>query len=321
MRGSTSQRERGRGYEERHPHRYRESGRYGHDNIADHEPLMRNGRGHGRYRHQEQHHLSSTFSKTDFGKNLQQLHTTLKDSIRFFRDFEENYLEETDGIKRYATSRVMDELWTAKAVTSDRDPSSRPSQCSPPDKRGSDGQYSNHRQSFRGGKFRDHIQYIREDFENVLSSGPPRPHRKQHHRERMGSIGSVDSVAAARLDADSTARLMGKLAGQYKVLGKILGNIYKVRSYVQEFIKESELLAGYLDKSRNLWQLEEQVQPRQRQREFQQQEREPERERDRATRHQHDEHGYQSDGQDHGFKSDRDSGPYEDSNQKQVDEW
>lgn len=299
---------------------------------------MKSGRNHGhdRYRHQEQHHISSTFSKTAFGKALQQLHTTLKDSIRFFRDFEESYLEETYGIKLYATPRAMEELWTAKAVTSDRDPSSRPSQCSPPDKRGFDGQYSNSRQSFRGGKFRDRIQYIREDFENALNCGPPRPPRKQHHRERVGSIGDGDSVAAARLDADSTARLMGKLAGQYKVLGKILCNIYKVRSYVQEFIKESELLAGYLDKSRNLWQLEEQAPPRQRQqrererereperarqRGFQHQEREREREPERGARYQQDEQGYQSDEQDHGFQSDRDSGPFEDSNQKQADEW
>lgn len=314
--GTTHQykRERGHGYDERNHRRYLGSGRYVNGDITRLEPQIKScrDRDYDNYRHQERRRIPSTFSKTAFRNALQQLHTTLRGSIRFFRDFEENYLRETRAIKPYASARVMEELWTSKAVSSDRDPSSRPSQCRQSDQRGMDGKYA--KPVFRGETFRDHIQYIKEDFENALNCGP-RPYRKQPQRQRVGSTGCSDSVASARLDAESTERLMGKLAGQYKVLGKILCNIYKVRSYVQEFIKESELLASYLDKSRNLWKVEEQEQPRQRQRESQKQERE------QGLPNQRDEQGYQSDDQDHGYEDDRESTSIEDSNQEQADEW
>lgn len=320
VRGGTStryDREPGRVYDERDSHRNQAhiGSRYGGDDIGHHGSSGIRDRS---YHQRERLPPSPPFSKTAFGNALQQLYTTLRSSIRFFREFEEGYLDETHAIQPYATPRIMKELWVFKAMNSDQDPS-RISQRRLLDDSNNGAKFDRQDRSSsppRGGKFRDHIQYIKEDFENALNSGPPRPHQKQHYREsRVGSIGGGRSVASSRLDAESTERLMGKLAGQYKILGKILCNIYKVRSYVQEFIKESELLASYLDKSRNLWQLEEQVRSRQRQRQFQQ------REAEQEPQSQEDRQGYQSDGQAHDYQEDRDNTPFEDSSQGQADEW
>ncbi|KAK2762705.1 hypothetical protein FQN54_000879 [Arachnomyces sp. PD_36] len=299
--GTTSRydRERLRAYDERHSH-----GHHGHKHSRfssgdELPPISRRDLGHqDRHRRREQLPNPLPFSKIEFGNALQQLHTTLRDSIRFFREFEESYLLETDPIKPYATPQVLEDLWTAKALSSDRNHSriSQGNSSGSDNGRTSIDEQTRPRSPPPGGKFRDHIQYIKDDFETALSCAPSRSHRKQHYRERVSSIGCSDSVASARLDAESTERLTEKVAGQYKVIWKVLCDIYNFQSYVQEFIKESELLAGYLDKSRNLWELEDQARSRQRQHK------------------REDRQGY---GSDH---DNRDSA-HEDSNQENGDGW
>jgi hypothetical protein len=52
---------------------------------------------------------------------------------------------------------------------------------------------------------------------------------------------------------ESTRRLVNKLTVQYEAFRGIVAKIYRVRSYVKEFSKVSELVLDYLEKSRDLW--------------------------------------------------------------------
>ena len=327
---SRYERDPGRDYDDRRSHRHRESNssRYCGGDTEHREPLMRDrdfGRdrpdGHHRQRKRPPHPPSS---KATFGDTLQQLLTTLRESIRFFRGFEESYLEETHAITPYATTRIMDELWATKAVNSDRDPSKHSSSSHPPQLESSDK--SNNPNARRGfdspgspsrplapqGRFRDHIQDIKEDFENALNCAPSRSHRKQYYREqRAGSISGSGSTSA-RLDAESTGRMVEKLSVQYKEVWKILCNIYKTRSYVQEFVKESEFLASYLDKSRNLW--EHEVQGRQKVQKQRNNEQPLPQQQQQHQQQQHEQ-------QEQSYQDDLDCGPFEDLSQEQPEEW
>lgn len=172
---------------------------------------------------------------------MSHLYRTLMDAVNFFKDFDNSFTNETNGIKPYATSAILDELWRNKIIPVEKGNNSYSARRTL-----SDGWEGSDEGSISGqleGSFQEHLKLVLDDMSEATYSRAPLGGRG----ERGESVSSSD--------IDSMKRLQEKLAIQYGALHKISGKVYKVRKYLQEFIKESELVLIYMDKSRDLWDL------------------------------------------------------------------
>lgn len=177
---------------------------------------------------------------------MDQLYATLTDAVSFFRDFDSSFASDIGAIKAYASPAMIDELWKAKVLhlgKSYKQRSSPSRRAAPVVEDGwGNGDDSSGNSLVTEGSFQEHIKRVRQDMEDAIYSRlPPRA-------ERGGYMSG--------LDMDSMNRLREKLSIQHETLLRICGRIYKVPSYVHEFIKESELVLVYMDKTRSLWRPE-----------------------------------------------------------------
>ncbi|KAL2005318.1 hypothetical protein VTN00DRAFT_2529 [Thermoascus crustaceus] len=199
------------------------------------------------HHHWKRQGISYSRNKVPFETAMDQVYATLTDAVSFFRDFDGSFASDISAIKAYASPAIIDELWKAKVLHLEKSyrqrssPSSRRAAPVVDDGWGSGGDSSGNSLVIEGS-FQEHIKRVRKDMEDAIYSRlPPRAERGGY---------------TSGLYIDSMNRLREKLSIQHETLLRICGRIYKVPSYVHEFIKESELVLVYMDKTRSLWQPE-----------------------------------------------------------------
>lgn len=231
-------------YGPRRPRRYTD-GLYGDSYLMP--PMVKKYPVGSRHHHHRKKERSRSINsgRVPFETAMDQLYTTLMDAVGFFKNFESSFASDIGAIKPYASPAIIDELWKAKVL--DLDKSCRLRSSSSSSRRAvpvvDDGwrkaDDSNSSPPVVEGSFQEHIKRVREVMEDAIHS------RSREHGERL-----------SRLGIDSMNRLWEKLSIQHETLRRICGKMYKVRSYVHEFVKECELILVYMDKSRDLWQPE-----------------------------------------------------------------
>lgn len=180
-------------------------------------------------------------SDVSFENAMSRLYGTLMDAVSFFKDFDSSFTNETSGIKPYATPAILDELWKNKVIPVEKGNNSHSARRTSSD--GWEGSDEGSASGQSDGSLQEHLKLVLDEMSEAT-----------FFRTSLGGRGERgESVSSS--DIDSLKRLQEKLAIQYGALHKISGKVHKVRKYFQEFIKESELVLIYMDKSRELWDL------------------------------------------------------------------
>ncbi|KAI9872948.1 MAG: hypothetical protein M1830_001035 [Pleopsidium flavum] len=166
------------------------------------------------------------------------LYDILSDAHSLYEEFNHDYEEETRGIRRYAGPELLDKLWTLRAKMSDQsishDPHGPPE--GGPDHEGqpNDLDLGSDLIGFRGS-----VEAIRKAFEMVMNAAPASK-RSMSHRSTT--------------EAEGLSRMMKKLDSAFQDINQLSRGAHKRPTHLQELLKEIDLVLGYLDKSRNLWQ-------------------------------------------------------------------
>lgn len=165
------------------------------------------------------------------------LYDTLSEAHVFYEDFDRDYEEETRGIRRYARPELLDKLWTMRAKMADKSMSHDPHGLS---EDGADyaGQPNDLGCDTTG--FRNSAEEIQKAFEMVMSAAPSSTRSRSHH----GSI----------TEAEGLSRMMKKLDSAFRDMSQLSRGAHKRHAHLQELLKEIDLVLGYLNKSKNLWQ-------------------------------------------------------------------
>lgn len=166
---------------------------------------------------------------------MDRLYGTLTNAVNFFKDFDDAFAQETSGIKPYATGPILDKLWQNKVLPVDKARKGHSARRTSSD--GSESDETSGR-SQQEEAFREHLKRVLDHMDETLRSRCPSPKK---------------SGSTSHAEIDSVLRLVGMLNGQYEKLHRISGNVYKVRNYLQEFIKEADVVVHYMDQSRELW--------------------------------------------------------------------
>lgn len=169
---------------------------------------------------------------------MEQLSLSLKESSEFFTRFEKSFADDIRMIKLYAPSEIIDALWVSKAAASDKPkPKSRGRYNL--DSNNDNVTYLNDTNTPEGS-FREYLGRVKDTFETTLGSAPT----GDQCRER-----------SSKGEAESVVRLVHKLTVQFEAFLGLVAKIYRIRSYVKEFSKESELVLEYLERSMELWKV------------------------------------------------------------------
>ena len=176
----------------------------------------------------------------DFVRALEQLIHTLRDAVDFVSRFEKGFAEDVRLISEYASRRVLDELWASKILLS----SSERAAAADISGYGRKGEGETER------GFEERCAHIKRDYEEVLALAAVPALVVGYGREKKG----CDGDRSRKAGVESADRLVEMLERQYRAIRRVAGKIYEDRLYVKEFAKEAELLLGYLEKSRYLWE-------------------------------------------------------------------
>lgn len=175
--------------------------------------------------------------KIELQSAISNLFDILGESHCFYEDFNHKYDAETRGIREYAEPEILDRLWILKAKTTRR--SIMRNNHGPSDE-GFD--HSPHGDDPGGDMvdIRSTAEEIHRAFEVVMNAAPPSHRSKSQH--------------GPSADAEGLSRMMKKLDVAFREMSQLSRGACKRRTHLQELLKEIDLVLGYLDKSRNLWQ-------------------------------------------------------------------
>ncbi|GAD98937.1 conserved hypothetical protein [Paecilomyces variotii No. 5] len=177
-------------------------------------------------------------SNVFFEEAMDHLYGTLTEAVNFFKDFDDAFAQETSGIKPYATGPILNKLWQNKVLPIDKARKGHSARRTTSDGSESDEASGSGQQE---EAFREHLKRVLDDMNQTLIARAPFP-------KNLDGRGGM-----SRSEIDSMDRLRGMLEGQYEKLHRISSNVYNVRRYLQEFIKEADVVVHYMDQSRELW--------------------------------------------------------------------
>ncbi|KAI9738856.1 MAG: hypothetical protein M1834_008363 [Cirrosporium novae-zelandiae] len=174
-----------------------------------------------------------------FEEAVEQLHESLEEGSRYYKQFLTVFEEEIRSVERYADENITTALWRAKVKDSEKRNRR---------KIGKGGRRSEDEQDLKQPElespaqtFRDPMGQIVKDFRDALQAIDSKlfesrvPHRGQ------------------RFENENIVRLHKKLAGQYKEIRALFNGASENRNDAVELSKEIEMVLSYLNSHGDLW--------------------------------------------------------------------
>jgi hypothetical protein len=225
--------ERGPEYDDRHhPHaRFHDGRRHSIDDG--------HGQGHAHHRPRDPYGPPRRELGVPFEGQVSNLFGTVEEAKHFFSNFEHSFLDDTQRVQKYATPKILDELWFRKIEASQRPPRNRRRHG------GDSGCYGDEQRDApdeNTGSFPDMVKELKDDYMSVIhSSNRARPSRRDR---------------ASGPDKDSISHFREKINSNWGFIQKFINQISQQRNAraMSNFLVELDQCLNILDKNRDLWE-------------------------------------------------------------------
>lgn len=197
-------------------------------------------------------------SLVPFEVAMDRLYTTLGESVDFFKEIDDSFEEETKTVRTYATDAVMEELWKCKMAATEAGSAEAQDKNS----------HSRHWSNIRGPSLKRNRDVAGKPDHRIQPTTPARTgfngYLQRIDHDLLDAIycrwpsekPESHETSVFCMDIDSLQRLRNKIWVQDQVLRQITNKVYRTQPCLKEVIKECDLLLVYMEKTKELWQIQ-----------------------------------------------------------------